>query len=392
MPPRLMLLAALGAIGCKGSSPEQTTTGSALRFVPASAALAIDLDLARARRWSSWTKVSSAAFRPIADPLEAVQKACGLDLVGEAKSLVFASVGETTTLVLAGLPKDKTAACPAKLGTTVPGLAITPDGTRFGISVAGQSLASGALLPTGELVIVARDGHGIDPAAWRTEVESGAGTAPAWWSTLDHAQPFAIRTHTPERTVVGSADLAEPLVLRAAVESPTAELATADAGRAKAIVDFLTKAEAGTGRLEPKGTTLYADFTATGPQIDKLVTAALSTLGTEGRPAEAPPETDTSPIACGELAAAVGMYLTTNLELMGPDQRAKTEPMFAKLQAPLQKAYVETCTAGAWAPAAIHCHVNNGRNVPRFEKCRLMLTAEQRTSFDGAVKAALATP
>jgi hypothetical protein len=74
---------------------------------------------------------------------------------------------------------------------------------------------------------------------------------------------------------------------------------------------------------------------------------------------------------------------------MPADQRAQMQAMIEKLLPALQKAYVDSCTTGAWAPAAIHCHVDGASNVPRFEKCRLVLTEEQRTKFDGLVQAVL---
>lgn len=389
---RLMLVAAICAVGCKGSGPEPTTSSSAVRFLPKAAETALRIDLARARTWSRWEKASTTVFRSIAPPLDAVKKACDLDLLGEAKSLVLVRGDDDLTLVLSGLPKDKVTACPAKIGNQLPGMSIVPDGDRFGITIEGKPFASGALLPSGELVIVSRKAQGVDAAAWKTEVESGTGAVPAWWSELDQTQPIALRFQDPERTVASSAELGDPLVLRAKVDSPKPEVATADAARAKAIIGFLTKAEAGTGRTEPKGTTLYADFTATGPQIDKLLAAGLSTFGGEPQAPEPPGNLDASPIECAQLGPAVATYLTTNLEAMAPDQRTQTQPVFDKVILPLQKAYVESCTAGVWSPQAIHCHVDNARDVPRFEKCRLVLTAEQRTKFDETVKAALGTP
>ncbi len=387
--PLYSLVALMFAGGCKKSAPEAS---AALRFLPATAETALRVDIARAKTWSGWPRASEAAFRPIAGPVAAVKTACGLDLLGEASSFVLARRQGDMTLVFSGLPKDKVAACPAKLGTTLPRLAIVPDGERFGITIDAKTVASGALLANGDLVIVSRGSAGVEAGAWRTEVASGGGAAPAWWVELDQAQPLAIRVESPERTVTGTAELGDPLVIRAKVVSPTAELAALDQARAKAIVDFLTKAEAGTGRLEPKGSMLFADFTATGPQIEKLVAAGVSTLGGDQRASEPPTALDTSPIECSTLAAAVATYMTTNLEAMPADQRAATQPMFEKLVPALQKAYVDSCMTGAWPPAAIHCHVDSANNLPRFEKCRLVLTPEQRTKFDDLVKSALSAP
>lgn len=374
------------AAGCKKTAPAPSP---ALRFLPAAAETAMRLDIARAKTWPGWQKASEAAFRGIAGPLAAVKKACGLDPIAEASSVVFARGGGDITFVIAGLPKDKALACPAKLGSPIPDLTFVPDGERFGIMVEGKSFASGAILPTGELVLVSRQGQGIEPAAWRTEVANASGTAPAWWAEVDQTQPVAVRVESKERTVTGTAELGDPVVLRAKVVSPNTEIAAADHARAKAIFEFLTKAEAGTGRLEPKGTTLFADFTAKGPEIDKLLAAGLSTLGNDKHAAEPPTGLDTSPIECNTLAPAVATYLKTSLAAMPADQQAQMQTMIEKLVPALQKAYVDSCTAGAWPPAAIHCHVDSASNVPRFEKCRLVLSAEQRTKFDGLVQTAL---
>lgn len=392
MAPRLLLLAAIFTVACKKSNPDPAANAGTLRFLPATAEVALRVDLTRARTWTAWQKASDAAFRGISAPLAAVKKACDLDLIAEARSLVFARGGDASTLVIAGLPKDKATACPGKLGTSVPGLAIVPDGERFGVTMDGKSFASGALLPSGELVIVSRKEAGIEAAAWATEVASGTGAAPAWWAQLDQTQPLALRVETPERTVTASAELGDPVVLRGKLVAPTAEQVTADGARAKAILEFLTKAEAGTGRLEPKGAELYADFTAAGPQIDKLLAAATSVFAKDTRTPEAPTGLDTSPIECSTLAGAVTTYMTSNLDAMPADQRAQAQPMFDKLVPALQKAYVDSCTAGAWAPAAIHCHVDSAQNLPRFEKCRLVLTSEQRAKFDENVKAVLSVP
>ena len=387
MPSRLLLFAAIFAIGCKRSTPDASSP--ALRFLPATAETALRLDIVRAKAWHGWQKASDAAFRGIAGPLAAVKKACDIDPIADATSVVFARGDGDITFVIAGLPKDKVVACPAKLGSPIPDLTFVPDGERFGIKVEGKSFASGAILPTGELVLVSRKGQGIDPAAWSKEVTSGTGAAPAWWAELDQTQPFAVRIATKERTVTGNAELGDPLVLRGKLVSPNAEIAAADQARAKAIVEFLTKAEAGTGRLEPKGTTLYGDFTAKGPEIDKLLAAGLSTLGNNEQTPEPPTGLDTSPIACTELSAAVAKYIKTSLEAMPAEQRDQMQAMIEKMLPGLQKAYVDSCTTGAWPPAAIHCHVDSASNVPRFEKCRLVLSEEQRKAFDGLVQSAL---
>lgn len=385
---RVLLIAAILAVGCKRSNPD-SASADALRFLPAAADKAVRVDVARAKTWPSWPKVAAGAFRPIASPLAAVKTACGLDLVGDASSFVFGRHGGDVTIVIGGLPKDKLTACPAKVGASVPGLSIVPDGERFGIMANATLTASGAILANGDLVIVSRNSAGIEPGAWKTELASTSGAAPAWWGELDQTHPLAVRVASADRTVTGSAELGDPLVVHAKMMSATPELATTDQARLKAIVDFLTKAEAGTGRVEPKGTTAFADFTATGPQIEKLVAAGMSTLGPEPATQEPPTGLDTSPIECSALAPAVATYVKTTVEAMPADQAAQMQTMIERLVPALQKAYVESCTADAWAPAAIHCHVDSATNVPRFEKCRLVLAAEQRTKFDELLKAAL---
>ncbi len=387
---RMFLLAAILAVGCKRSTPDASRTS--LRFLPATAETALRVDVARAKTWSGWQKTSDAAFRSIAKPIEAVKTACGFDLIADASSVVFAQRTGDATIVIAGLPKDKTTVCAGKLGTAVPGLGVVADGERFAITVGGKSAASGAVLANGDVVIVSRGVAGIAPAAWTTVVASGSGATPPWWAELDQTQPLALRLQSPDRTATGDAQLGDPLVLHATVIAATPALAATDLGRAKAIVEFLTKAEAGTGRLEPKGTTIFADFTATGPQIEKLLAAGLSMLGADQPMPEAPTGLATSPIECSTLAPAVATYLATSVAAMPPEQAAQIQGMLAKIIPALQKAYLDSCTTGAWAPAAIHCHVDSAANVPRFEKCRLVLTAEQRTKFDELVKAALTAP
>jgi hypothetical protein len=159
----------------------------------------------------------------------------------------------------------------------------------------------------------------------------------------------------------------------------------------KAIVEFLTKAGAGTGRLEPRENVIHGDFTATGAQIDTLVAAGLSAIGADQAPPEEPPPVaNTAPIDCAELRAAVSTYLKSSLEKMAPDQKSLVEPTIAKLEQNLGAAYADSCTQDSWPPAATHCHVDNAAAISKFEKCRMLVPEEPRKKFDERVKAALA--
>ena len=382
----LVLLAA-----CGGKKSQEAP--AAARFAPSDADTVVRLDLARARAWTGWAKAAPLAFRAVQPAIDAVKSACGIDLFGEAGSLLLArrGVGSTSdmTLAIGGLPKDKTSGCAAKLGAAIPGVSLVPDGDRFQVNRGGKGFASGAILASGEVVIVSRGGTAVEPGAWRTEVTGGSGAAPAWWSELDQTQPLAVRMSTPEHTIAADAELADPFVIRAKVTTASPQSAQVDLARMKAILEFLQKAGAGNGRLEPRDNVVHADFTATGKEIDSLVAAALSAIGADQAADEPPPAGNTAPIACTELTAAVSTYLKASLEHMAPDQRGLIEPTIAKLEKNLANAYVESCATGAWAPEVIHCHVDNATTIARFEKCRMLVPDDARKKFDERVKAAL---
>jgi hypothetical protein len=388
---RLGVLALVILGGCKKSQPAPP---AALRFLPQAAEIAVRVDLARAKTWSGYAKAAPVAFRSIAVAVEAVKKACGLDLIADASSIVLARKGTGAagdmTLVIAGLPGDKLTACPVKLGATIPPLEVVPDGDRFSVKLGGKGFASGAILPTGELVLVSRAAANVEPAAWREEVTGGTGSVPSWWAELDQVQPIAVRTQSPDHTITVDIQLGDPIVVRGKSVAASAQLASTDLARGKAILEFLTKADAGVGRLEPRDNVVHGDLTATGPQIDRLVSAALAAIGGD-EPAQPPPVENTSPIECSEMAGAVKTYMAANLAAMDPAQRPSMEPMFAKLVPELEKAYVESCTTDKWPPGVIHCHVDHADQLPRFEKCRLLLDAAPRTHFDQLVTAALSS-
>lgn len=392
LPLGVLVLSILGASGCRKSEPAPP---AAMRFLPGTADTAVRIDMARARTWSGFAKAAPIAFRSLQVALDAVNKACSLDLLAASSSIVLARRGVGNagdlTLVIAGLPGDQLRACPVKLGTTVPPLAIVPDGDRFEVKLGGKGFASGAILATGELVLVSRAAASIDAATWRQEVTSGAGAVPAWWSELDQTQALAVRTQSTDNTLTASVELGDPFVIRGKVVAASTEIAATDLGRAKAIVEFLTKAEAGTGRLEPREATIHGDFTATGPQIDRLVAAGLAAIAGDDAVEQPPVEQNMTPIECTEVNAAVAKYMASNLDAMAPSQRAGMEPMFAKLIPALQKAYVDSCTTDKWPANVIHCHVDHAAQLPRFEKCRLLLPEEPRKRFDDQVRAALSS-
>ncbi|MBA3458379.1 MAG: hypothetical protein H0T46_00335 [Deltaproteobacteria bacterium] len=388
-PLRCAVLIVLAA-GCgkKASEPP-----ASVRFGPADPDTVLRIDVTRARAWSGWPRAAPLVFRAIQPSIDAVKSTCGFDLINDSSSILLArnGTGAQTNLTLSfgGLPGDKLSACPGKLGTAIAGLEVTADGTRFEIKRAGKGFASGAILPSGEVVIVSRNAANIEAAAWRSEVDKGGGEAPAWWAELEKTRPIAIRSKSAERTLTGDADLGDPFVLRMKIIAANEQVAQADHARAKAVIAFLTKAEAGIGRLEPKGLTIHGDFTATGPQIEQLLSAGLSALGGD-QPEPAPPTaTNKTPIECSALDGAVATYVATSLEKMPPEQKEVVVPTVAKLVSGLQKAYSDSCTSDKWSFEAINCHVDDAANIPRFEKCRLVLTTEQREHFDTLVKAAL---
>ncbi len=391
-PLRLGVLALVVLSGCKKSDPAPP---AAVRFLPPAADIAVRVDLQRARAWSGYAKAAPVAFRSIAVAVEAVKKACDLDLIGDASSIILARHGTGATgdmtLVIRGLPRDRTAACPVKLGASIPPLEVVPDGDRFSVKLGGKGFASGALLATGELVLVSRAASNVDAAAWRQEVTAGTGTAPSWWAELDQAQPIAVRTQSLDHTITVDIQLGDPIVVRGKSAAASAQLAATDLARGKAILEFLTKAEAGVGRLEPRDNVVHGDLTATGPQIDHLVAAALAAIGGDAPAQQAPPVENTSPIECSEMAGAVNKYMAANMAAMDPAKRTSLEPMFAKLVPALERAYVASCTTDNWLPGVIHCHVDHAEQLPRFEKCRLLLDPAPRAHFDALVTAALSS-
>ncbi|MBA3453526.1 MAG: hypothetical protein H0T42_10575, partial [Deltaproteobacteria bacterium] len=165
--------------------------------------------------------------------------------------------------------------------------------------------------------------------------------------------------------------------------------AKADATRLTAILNYVSQAKAGTGRVEPKGATLHADFTARGPEIDAFVTTALAGVFGAGLPRDVVNDAIAGPPDCNSLAAAVSRYLETSLVKAPEGQRKELEAAMGQLTPKLQKAYVDNCTADSWSADSINCHVTNTTGLARFEKCRETLTEVQREHLDTSLKAAL---
>jgi len=183
--------------------------------------------------------------------------------------------------------------------------------------------------------------------------------------------------------------LADPLVVRGKVTTASEAAAKEDAIRMKAILSYLGQAKAGTGRIEPAGAVLHADFSATGTEIEAFVTTALPALFGAGLPRDLADAAVAGPADCSALAGAVASYLQTSLAKATESQRTELEAAMGTLLPALQKAYVDSCQADTWASASITCHVSNSTGLARFEKCREALTDAQRDHLDTALKQAL---
>jgi hypothetical protein len=384
----LALVVVLAACGSKKSKEAPI----AASFAPTDSDAVVLLDLTKARSWPAWAAAAPQVFKSVQPAIDAVKTQCEIDLLADASWILLARRGvgpaSDVTLGIGGLPRDKTGSCAVKIGERIPGLKLTAHGDQFQVLRDDKSFAAGAILASGDVVIVSRAGGAPAPAAWSSEVEGERRPPPAWWAELDQQQPLAIRTQRPEHTITASAQLGDPLVVRGKVVTASAQSAQVELARLKAILDFLTRAGAGTGRLEPRDNVIHGDFTATGKEIDALVAAALSAIGAEPPPTGAS-GVNTTPIACTELRGAVAAYLLASLQRMSDDERGMVVPTIERLKKNLGDAYVDTCTLDGWAPEIIHCHVDNAQKVSRFEKCRMMVAEEPRKKFDERVKAAL---
>ena len=385
-----MLCASTSA--CKGSSSGGPP--ASVRFLPGDPDTAFRVDVARVRAWSIYPQLSQVALTSVEMLLKGANEKCGLDVMGSATSIIGAKkaalMAGDVTLIVAGLPRDKVTACLTTIASAKSILALTRDGDLFHASVQGRPIASGAILSTGEVVIVARKGGGVEPAQWKTEVDQGAKAVPAWWSELEPylGEPIAVRAADDKRTVYATAAFTSALTVRAKIVTKSEADAKGDTTRINAILSYLKNANAGEGKAETQGANAFAELTAKGPEVDALIKTGGGALFT--RNAELPTETPTASrhYECSELAQAVGDYMSAALESAG--KSPQMAEMVAKVTPPLKQAYVDACTEGKWADAAIECHVINATNLPRFEKCRIQLQEAQRGQFDAKVGAVLA--
>lgn len=394
---RLLLFAAscvaasASVAGCKDSSSSGPPTSA--RFLPAAPDTAFRLDMPRVRAWSIYGQLAPVALASVEMIVKAANEKCGLDVMGSATTIVGAKTGDLmsgdVTLIIAGLPRDKVTGCIDTVAAAKSVVDLQRDGDLFHAVVQGKSIASGAILPTGEVVIVARRGGGVQLAAWKTEVDQGAKAIPAWWSDLEPylAEPIVVRAADAQRTVLATASFADALTVRAKVITKSEADAKGDSTRINAILQYLKSANAGDGKVDTQGTAAFAELVAKGPQVDALIKTGGAALFTRNAELPTEPATASRPYQCSELAQAVGDYMNAALESAG--KSPQMVDMVTKVTPPLQKAYVDSCTEGKWSDAAIECHVINATNLPKFEKCRIQLAAAQREPFDKAVAAVL---
>jgi len=386
----VVLVAACGKGGSSGPP-------AAYRFLPANPEVVVRLDLPRVRAWPHYEKVAAKALAGVDGVLAATKQQCGLDVIGEASSVILAKRGPLLagdlTVIASGLAKDKVAGCLAKILAANTPVKLQLEDNLVQARIGDRPIASGAILPTGEVVLVARNGAGIEPAAWKTEVAQGAVAIPAWVAELDAEAPIAVRTSDETRTVIAKVTLGDPLVIGGRVISPNAEAAKRDEANLRAIASYLQNGDAGVARVEPVGTTTHADLTARGKQIDNLLAIAVPALFPAPAPVDAttaaPADPNAPPPDCSKLGPAVKAYLDQNLATSPPSRRAELEAQMAKLVPALQEAFIAQCTADRWAAAAIECHVTNATALARFERCRQTLPDDQRERLDKAVAAAL---
>ncbi|MBS1124468.1 MAG: hypothetical protein H6Q90_6696 [Deltaproteobacteria bacterium] len=389
---RILVLCAILVIGCSDRKLAPAAPPS-YRFLPASPEVVVRVDLVRSRAWPPFAKVTPVALAGVQRILDDTRRVCSLDVLAEASSVVLARRGELlagdVTVIIAGLAKDKITSCFATIAKAGTALQLAIDGDLVHARVADKELASAAVLSTGELVIVSRGGQGVEPAAWKAEVNQGTTAPPAWSTDLDAKDPIAVRVVLGARTILASVQLADPLIVRGTVTTASEAAAKEDAIRMNAILSYLGQAKAGTGRIEPAGAVLHADFTATGAEIEAFVTTALPAVFGAGLPRDVATDAVAGPADCPTLAGAVASYLQTSLSKASASQRAELEAAMGTLLPALQKAYVESCQTDAWAAASIACHVSNSTGLARFEKCRETLSEVQREHLDTALKQAL---
>ncbi len=387
-----LTLAALStASACKGSS--SSSAPASVRFLPADPDTAFRIDVPRLRAWSVYPQLSQVALVSVEMLLKGATEKCGLDVMGTATTIIGAKksslMSGDVTLIVAGLPRDKVTACLDTVASAKSMLELVRDGDVFHANVQGRSIASGALLSTGEVVVVARKGSGVEPAQWKTEVDAGAKAVPAWWTELEpfFEHPIAVRAADDKRTVLATASFSDALTVRAKVVTKSDADAKGDVTRINAILAYLKSASAGDGKAEAQGTNAYAEITAKGSEALALIKTGGGALFTRNAELPTQPATASRPYQCSELSQAVGDYMNAALESAGRSQQM--QDMVTTITPPLKEAYVDACTEGKWADAAIECHVINATNLPKFEKCRVQLSEAQRGPFDEKVAAVL---
>jgi hypothetical protein len=386
---RLLFLIALALVACSDPKPKRTGEGVDFgAYLPESPDLVVRVDLERARAWQKLGKLTDAALAPLTEVTRHVQTACGFDLLAEAKTVLVARQGAwrtgDVTVVATGL--GKLDACRGKLGASG---ALVHDGTLYRVQLAGTAIASGKQIDD-KLIIIQRAGKPIDAATFAQLAKRSV--SPAWWSQLDHAAPIAARSETEPRIVTATVEPGDPLIARARLTSASAETVSRDGQMANAIAQYFRSAQAGEVRSETAGTSVKLDLKATGPEIDRLIDLVLPTLVGTPTPSVPPGE----PVTCAALDQAVEQYLTGSIKKSAEGVRADLEARTKPLMPLLRKVFVESCTTGGWAEAAIRCHVETAAvaALSRFERCREQLTPEQMKAFDAATVTAMkaATP
>jgi hypothetical protein len=293
------------------------------------------------------------------------------------------------TVIASGLAADKVKACLTTVAGSSNVIKVAFDGELVHVSVAGRPFASGAFLPGGEIVFVSRNGKGVDPAAWKTEV-AGTGAAPAWWSNIDGTAPISMRAAFDDRVVLASAQLGDPLIVRGTSTASTEALAKEDVGYLTAIFKYFEQAKAGTGVVTPKGTTTEAVLTARGDEIKALIAIGLpQVVGEPGHVDADLPGTAGTERTCDELTPAVAAYMAESLKLTQDARKAELTAMMGTVVPALQKAFVDACKADTWPSSLIDCHVRNATDLHNFEKCADQLEKGPRDRLNVALSSAL---
>ena len=375
------------ALGCGSKSSSTASAPASARFLPASPDLVVRADLTALRAWPKYDKVAPAALASFDSFLAAVKTHCDLDVAASAREVLLArqpaGTGGDMTLVLRGLDPARVKSC---IDAAAKANAITQDAPVFHIGAGGASLASGALLPDGDVVLVMRGAKGVEPAAWKAEV-AGTGTAPAYLAELG-PEPVAFRMTDDKSTATAGVVLADPLVVRGKIVGKDEALGAEQTKYLKAIASYLQQAKAGTPRIEPQGKTVHADLTAKGEEIDTLLALAVPALfGTTPRDVVA--DAAAGPGDCTRLPAAVDAYIGETLDKTPADRRAEMQRMSDAFLPKLRDAYRATCEADAWGAPVVDCHVTNATALNRFERCRMLLPEPQRARLDAAIATAL---